>query len=126
MVSSDLDVVTRLNGTLYEVFQRGQSPDSLVTRRVFGRDFPNSDLPILVTRIDLLPGYDYSLDQPAIRLEPGILPLVFPDPDVLGVGASVQQVARGGQRVYVAFFSDERAHEDVGEVVVWGHVRGPG
>lgn len=127
---SRFDVIARLYRTFDVVFQRRQGPDALVRRRILGRDLPNPDLPVLVAGEDPVVGDYNGLDQPGVGLEPGIFPLVLPDPDVLAVRPGVEQLAGGGEGVYVALLADEGAHEDVGEVVVRrrdvGHVAGPG
>ncbi|KAL9248453.1 hypothetical protein AKJ16_DCAP00562 [Drosera capensis] len=99
--------VARFDGALEYVLQGWERTRPLVHAGVLRRDLPYPDLTILMTREDLLTRDNNRLDKPTCRFEPGELLQVFPDPDILAIRPSVQQVAPGGQRVDVTLLSDE-------------------
>jgi len=63
-VFSNLHVVLRVHGTFHVFFKRGQAPYAFVVMWILGRNFPHSNLPVLVTGENFAVGDYYGFDQP--------------------------------------------------------------
>lgn len=106
-----LDVIPGVDGHLDEVFESWESANTFVNFGVFRGLAPHSDFAVLVAGEDTAAGDDNGFDKAGGGLEAGELLLMTPYTDVLAVRASEEEAGGGGEGVYVAFFTDERADE---------------
>lgn len=119
LLSPYLNVIAGLDGVFENVHESRQRPGALVNAWVLGRDSPHPNFAVLVTCEELLPGDYNRFHQAAVGLEAAELLEILPNSDVLAVGAGVQQVSGGGQRVDVPFLANKGADEAVLRHVVF-------
>lgn len=103
---ADLDVVPGLDRGLKNVEERRHGAGALVDARVLRADLPHPDLAVLVAGEDLVVGDDDRLNEAAVGLEGGEVLHPFPNPNVLAVGAGVEDVVLRREGVDVAFLAD--------------------